>query len=166
MATTPPPKLWVLLKSNDSAVVNKPVKVPTKDCDDVDDFIEAIKKKLPNKLGHVDSDNITLHLTKDGPALEPDDALPAQNTKQTALVVTIPPSAKSSKNDLFEAATDYLITAGDKERKRKRTEWEVSTLAQLSYNPNSTLFQLDTNYLAKTGLSTQKLVLYCRPTFH
>jgi hypothetical protein len=77
-----------------------------------------------------------------------------------------PPTRESSKNDLFEAGVDHLIAAGDKERKRRRTEWEVSTLAQLSYDPNSTLFQLDTNYLAKTGLPTQKIVLYCRPTFH
>ena len=70
------------------------------------------------------------------------------------------------KNTLFEAGTDKLITAADKERKRRRTEWEVSTLAQLSYDPSSTLFQLDSNYLAKTGLATQKLVLYCRTTFH
>ena len=86
--TTPPQKLWVRLKY--SAAVNRPTQVLTKDCDNVDDFIEAIKKKLSNKLGHVDSDNITLHLTEDADALEPDDTLPAQNTKQTALFVTVP----------------------------------------------------------------------------
>ena len=87
MTTTPPQKLWVLLKSNDSAVVNHPTQVPTKDCENVDDFIKAIKKELSNELGHIDPHRITLHLTKDSPALEPDDALPAQNTKKTALVV-------------------------------------------------------------------------------
>ncbi|KAK5665313.1 hypothetical protein QVD99_008145 [Batrachochytrium dendrobatidis] len=57
------------------------------------------------------------------------------------------------------------LTAGYK--KRRTSEWEkVSTLAQLSYDPNSTIFELDTNYLVKTGLSTKKLILYCRPTFH
>ena len=99
--TTPPQKLWVLLKSHDSAVVNNPTQVLSKDCENVDDFIEAIKKKLSNKLGHVDSDDITLHLTKDGPALEPDDPLPAQNTKQTALVVAVPPPAAPSSGPLM-----------------------------------------------------------------
>lgn len=86
----PPPKLWVLLKSNDSAVVNHPTQVPTKDYENVDDFIKAIKKEL--QLPQPPQE-ITLHLTEDSPALEPDDALPAQNTKQTTLVVTVPPSA-------------------------------------------------------------------------
>jgi hypothetical protein len=66
---------------------------------------------------------------------------------------------------LVVAVQAFDVTAGDKERKR-RIEWEVSTLAQLSNDPNSTLFQLHTNFLAKTGLPSQKLLLYCRPTFH
>jgi hypothetical protein len=81
----------------------------------------------------------------------------------TIQVLAPPSTRESSKNDFFEAGV-YL--ARGKERKRRRTEWDVSPLAQLSYDPNSVLFQLDTNYLAKTGLPTQKLVLYCRPTFH
>lgn len=104
MTTTPTPKLWVLLKNNDSAVVNKPTQVSTKDCENVDDFIEAVKKKLSNKLGQVDSDNITLHTTEDGPALEPDDTLPAQNTKKTALFITVsPPATPSSADPLLKS---------------------------------------------------------------
>jgi len=38
-------------------------------------FIEAIKKKLHNKLGHVDPDNITLHHTEATEALRPGLAL-------------------------------------------------------------------------------------------
>ncbi|KAJ2984741.1 hypothetical protein HDV02_000929, partial [Globomyces sp. JEL0801] len=69
---------------------------------------------------------------------------------------------ESMNNNLFEAG---IVTAGSK--KRKRIEWgEVSTIDQLSYDPNSILFKLDTNYLAETGLAPEKLVLYCRPTFH
>lgn len=109
MATTPPQKLWVLLKSNDSAAVNHPTQVPTKDCDNVDDFIKAIKKELPKQLGDYDPSLITLHLTKDGPALEPDDALPAQNTKQTALVVTVPPSAAPSSGPLMKAGRQKTL---------------------------------------------------------
>ena len=101
MTTTPPQKLWVLLKSNDSAVVNHPTQVPTKDCENVDDFIKAIKKELSPKLDAIAVDNITLHITKDSPALEPDDPLPAQNTKQTALVVAVPPPAAPSSGPLM-----------------------------------------------------------------
>ena len=95
MTNTPPVKLWVLLKTSDPTVVNLPVKVSTESCDDVCDFIDAIKKKLPKQLDDYDPSFITLHLTQDSPALEPDDPLPAQNTKQTALVVTVLPINKS-----------------------------------------------------------------------
>ena len=95
MTTIPPVKLWILLKTNDSTVVNRPVKVSTEGCDDVCDFIDAIKKKLPKQLEDYDPSFITLHLTQDSPALEPDDPLPAQNTKPTALIVTVLPTNKS-----------------------------------------------------------------------
>jgi hypothetical protein len=88
-----PRKLWVLLKTNDSAVVKHATQVPTKDCDNVDDFIKAVKKEL--QLPQPPQD-ITLHLTEAADALERDDPLPAQNTKQTALVVTAPLSAAPS----------------------------------------------------------------------
>ncbi|OAJ40780.1 hypothetical protein BDEG_24481 [Batrachochytrium dendrobatidis JEL423] len=79
------------------------------------------------------------------------------------LVVSPPPSRQPTQTDLSAAGS--TLTAGYK--KRRTSEWEkVSTLAQLSYDPNSTIFELDTNYLVKTGLSTKKLILYCRPTFH
>jgi hypothetical protein len=71
-------------------------------------------------------------------------------SKKEALVVVVP-------DDIFEAGIDYLITAGD--RKKIKFQWEVSKLPQLSYDPSSTLFQLDPNYLAKTGLPTPMLVL-------
>lgn len=47
-----------------------------------------------------------------------------------------------------------------------KIDWEVSKIKQLSYDPSSVLFVLDSNYLANTGLESEKLVLYCRPTFH
>ena len=71
----------------DCAVVNKPIKVAADGCKDVDDFIHAIKKKLSPKLDQVAVNNISLHLTENSPSLEPDDPIPAQNTRQTALVV-------------------------------------------------------------------------------
>lgn len=104
--TAPPPKLWVLLKSHDSAVVNHPTQVPTKDCDNVDDFIKAVKKEL--QLPQPPQE-ITLHTTEDAPALEPDDPLPAQNTKQTALAVTAPPSAAPSSGPLMKAGRQKTL---------------------------------------------------------
>ncbi|ORY28436.1 hypothetical protein BCR33DRAFT_725140 [Rhizoclosmatium globosum] len=90
MTTTAPREtieLWVQLKSNTPGAVNQAVLVSTQNCRFVTHFIDAIKQKLHNKLIHVDPDNITLHTTEDSPALETDDPLPAQNTKQTALIV-------------------------------------------------------------------------------
>jgi DNA polymerase III delta prime subunit len=134
---------------------------------------DAIKAKLSNSLAQVDAPQLQLYTTNRDQLINTwalFNSLPQEYFTEGGSCVVIgtspPPTRESSKNVLFEAGIDYLITAGDKERKRRRSEWEVSTLAQLSYDPNSTLFQLDTNYLAKTGLPTQKLVLYCRPTFH
>ena len=111
MATTSPAtELWVLLKSHDSAAVNNPVKVSTKDCRCVSHFIKAIKRELANKLGTVAVNRITLHLSKDSPALEPDDTLPAQNTKQTALVVTVPSSAPALVSMAYGKAPMSFIT--------------------------------------------------------
>ena len=45
-------------------------------------------------------------------------------------------------------------------------DWQTSQIEQLQYDPNSTLFELPTEYLEKSGLpSAKKIVLYCRPTF-
>ena len=107
--TAPPAELWVLLKSHDSAVVNQAVLVSTQHCRYVTHFIDAVKKKLSPKLDQVSVDNITLLVTKDGPALEPDDPLPAQNTKQTALVVTAPPSAAPSSGPLMKAGRQKTL---------------------------------------------------------
>ena len=76
MTTTAPPKeLWVLLEQTTPGTVNQAVLVSTQDCRFVTHFIKAIKKELSNKLGHVDSDNITLHLTEAADALRPGLAL-------------------------------------------------------------------------------------------
>jgi hypothetical protein len=53
-----------------------------------------------------------------------------------------------------------------KQRLDNIIEWEASTVAPRAYDPLSNIFHLDSDYLAKTGLATQKLVLYCRPAFH
>ena len=99
----PPTELWILLKSNTPGAVNQAVLVSTQDCRFVTHFIKAIKKELSNELAHVDPHRISLHTTEDSPALEPDDPLPAQNTKQTALVIKVPPPAAPSSGPLLKS---------------------------------------------------------------
>ena len=66
------PKLWVQYGSSN------PVIIPVGDCEYVAEFIEVVKKKLPKKLGHVDADEITLHLadreTRASSGLDPNEA--------------------------------------------------------------------------------------------
>jgi DNA polymerase III delta prime subunit len=96
-----------------------------------------------------------------------------------------PDSILASFKSLYDGASAYLTGLQNKKTEllkqfsqlnhspstsndkiRPTSDWEISTLPQLTYDVNSPLFQLDSDYLAKTGLPTQKLVLYCRPTFH
>ena len=58
-------ELWVKYKSFSV------VKVSTANCYDVCDFIKAVKKELHNKLGSIDSDQISLSLTDGGAPLRP-----------------------------------------------------------------------------------------------
>jgi hypothetical protein len=115
----------------------------------------AIKAELSNSLAQVDAPQLQLYTNSNKDQLITTwalfNSLPQEYFTEggsCVIIGTSPlPTRESSKNDL-------------------KTEWKVSTLAQLSCDPSSTLFQLGTDYLAHTGLSTQKLVLYCRPTFH
>jgi hypothetical protein len=76
-------KLWVKYKNNNS------VKVSTEDCQDVDDFLEACKKKLSSKLGSYDVDQLSLSTADGGTPLKPDDDIPAQNTAKNPLFISV-----------------------------------------------------------------------------
>jgi DNA replication protein DnaC len=52
------------------------------------------------------------------------------------------------------------------ESKRRKTQWKQTKIKALTYDPNSTFFELDSDYLADSGLPSDKLILYCRSTFH
>jgi hypothetical protein len=52
--------IWIRVKSNVPGAVSLPVKVSVEDCEDIYDFAKATKKELPNKLGHVDVDDISI----------------------------------------------------------------------------------------------------------
>ncbi len=68
-------KLWVKFGSNSATQVS------TQGCRNVDDFLEACKKKLSHKLGAYDVDQLSLSTSADGPSLRPGlllSALPSQ----------------------------------------------------------------------------------------
>jgi hypothetical protein len=158
MTTTPPKKLWILFKSNDSSVVNHPTHVPTKDCENVDDFIDAIKKKLSNELGTVDPHRITLHLTQDSSALEPNASLPAQNTMQTALIVSVPLPAATLESMAYGKAKMLFISECT-EVEENQEVWEnipvdesISPCAELVelFKKNCSVFAFDTEASRRT----------------
>ena len=73
-------KLWVKFKTNNATQVS------TQECFNVDDFIKAVKKELqiPNP-----PQELSLSTAAEGPLLQPDDPIPAQNTAQTPLFISI-----------------------------------------------------------------------------
>jgi hypothetical protein len=91
-STVRPRKLWVRVKPNVPGAVSYPTQVSTEGCENNDDFAQATKDKLqlPNP-----PQEISLHLTEDGPALKRSASLPDPNTEETALVVKVhlPPVA-------------------------------------------------------------------------
>ena len=76
-------KLWVKFKTNNA------VKISTEGCQDIDDFLEACKKKLSPLLDSYAPAQLSLSNTADGPPFEPDDAIPAQNTAKTPLIINV-----------------------------------------------------------------------------
>jgi hypothetical protein len=160
-------KLWFKHGENIKGV--EPLK-----CNDIDDLITLIHEKpaLKKQL-QIPKDCGTIKLLRSN-GTDLDVGLTLQdfaseegyiNDRNHPIIVQIRSSRETSKNELFEAGIDYLIIV-EGSRKRQRTDWEVSTLGQLSYKPTSDFFELNSEYLAKTGLPSKNLILYCRPTFH
>jgi hypothetical protein len=79
-------KLWVKYKNNNSTQVS------TKECQNVDDFLEACKKKLSPLLDSYAPAQLSLSTTDGGPPLQPDDSI----TQITG---------NNAKNPLFITAT-------------------------------------------------------------
>ena len=59
-------KLWVKFGGNNAT------RVSTEGCEIIDDFIEAVKKKLTPHFDSVATDQISISLTERGNALQPD----------------------------------------------------------------------------------------------
>ena len=52
-------------------------------------------------------------------------------------------------------------------QKSQQTGWTTTSIVTLKYDSSSIFFELDSAYLADSGLpASQNLVLYCRPKFH
>ncbi|KAI9326130.1 hypothetical protein BDR26DRAFT_877974, partial [Obelidium mucronatum] len=122
---------------------------------------QAVKEALSVPIGY----GLIQLFDKDGHEITDVDDIPDAYFKKIkegglslALQATPPPSRDASSVGLF----------GPKNPKRQKTDWSESCLSSiLTYDPHSILFQLDSEYLANTGLpDKKKLVLYCRSLFH
>ena len=84
-------KLWVKFEGNNAT------RVSTEGCEIVDDFIEAVKKKLLTLYGEFPNGEISISLTEGGQALQPDlqlneiSALPGytENNYKHPLFITV-----------------------------------------------------------------------------
>jgi hypothetical protein len=78
-------KLWAKYKDNNSTQVS------TEECHNVDDFLEACKKKLSSKLGSYDSAQLSLSTTDGGTPLQPGYSLNQipQNTDENPLFISV-----------------------------------------------------------------------------
>ncbi|KAJ3112491.1 hypothetical protein HDU96_004508 [Phlyctochytrium bullatum] len=156
--TSPSGELWVLLKSDDTAVVNHAVLVSTENCRFVTHLIDAIKKKLPNELGKVDPHRITLHLTESSVALRPGAALPAPNTEETALVVKVPQSAPALESLAYGKA-DMVFISETTEVQTNQEVWEnmpvdesIAPCAEFVelFKKNTSVFEFETEASRRT----------------
>jgi hypothetical protein len=77
------------------------VPVSTEGCRDVIRLINSIKKELAPLLDVYASAQLSLSLTVDGTALEPDDPVPAQNTARTPLFISVTRTTDQGTNPLF-----------------------------------------------------------------
>ena len=131
--SSPPTELWVLLQSPPPTpgAINQAVLVSTQHCRFVTHFLRAIKNELSPALDAVALPNISLRASEDGPALEPDAALPAQNTKQTALLVTVPPPPSGP---LFKAGRQKTLKKMSVEASCRKFLDAVAVKLSLYYN--------------------------------
>jgi hypothetical protein len=76
-------KLWIKYKNNNSTQIS------TEECQNVDDFLEACKKKLSPHFDSIATDQLSLSTTDGGNPLQPDDDIPAQNTAKNPLFISV-----------------------------------------------------------------------------
>ena len=76
-------KLWIKFKTNNATQVS------TEECQNVDDFLDACKKKLLFLYGQFPPGELSLSITEGGTPLQPDDPIPAQNTAKDPLFIRV-----------------------------------------------------------------------------
>ena len=139
-------KLWVEHQTAERSFVTK---VSIEGCDYIAQFLDVIRQRP--QLAIPQNASITLY-KPDGTEIDVGDSLAllvAGNSTSTPLVVKTVAVVRRSRQSGI-----------------KTSQWEISTLAQLEYDITSPLFELDSDHLAKTGVATEKLVLYRRPAFY
>jgi hypothetical protein len=102
-------KRWVKFKTNNATQVS------TEECQNVDDFLEACKKKLLFLYGQFPPGELSLSTTAGGNPLQPGDDIPAQNTANNPLFIDIkgyhpiPPPLLPRKKTRLEAIKQYMF---------------------------------------------------------
>jgi hypothetical protein len=84
-------KIWVKFGKNNSTQVS------SQGSSNVDDFLEACKKKLLFLYGDFPKGEPSLSNTDGGTPLKPDDSIPAQNTANTPLFISVAVAEQAQK---------------------------------------------------------------------
>jgi hypothetical protein len=140
-------KLWV--KFEDYEVTQ----VSTQGCFILYEFIKAVKKTLPRKLGDYDLDQISFSLTKGGPPLNPNIPLPASNTASEPLYIKVIES--SLERDIYnEEHHNHYDQLGKVLASDPIISQIVDTLSNIfsleSYNPKPFILIQDSTGSGKT----------------
>jgi hypothetical protein len=107
-------KLWVKYGENNAT------RVSTEGCEIVDDFIEAVKKKLTPLLEAYAPAQISISLTEGGQTFDPGDVLPDQNTSKNPLFIIVQRNKANRNNGSRSSSESSLKTPHPKRKER----WE------------------------------------------
>ncbi|KAI8903404.1 hypothetical protein EDD86DRAFT_99118 [Gorgonomyces haynaldii] len=97
-------KLWVKFKTNNATQVS------TEGCQNVDDFLKACRKELSPHFDSVATDELSLSTTAGGPPLQPDDDIPAHNSAETPLLISVAVKETEMVSMSYGKATMHFIS--------------------------------------------------------
>ncbi|KAI8819802.1 hypothetical protein BJ741DRAFT_585059 [Chytriomyces cf. hyalinus JEL632] len=114
----------------------------------VDDLKEAIHTKKRNALSQVDADNLVLvRIFKEEMGRTP------PNTSRLRRVLPCVGASLASAINLHGLSKTIQ-------------KLEITTVTPNTYSNTQSLFEVESDYFSGSGLSSTKLVLYCRKDFH
>jgi hypothetical protein len=112
-------KLWIKFKTNNATQVS------TEECQNVDDFLKQCKKELLFLYGQFPLGELSLSTTAGGPPLQPDDAIPGQNTAQAPLCISV---ANGSAQGIVGSLTTGCRSSSESSLKaphpKRKERWE------------------------------------------